>query len=225
METNEDVIITMAKKKAIQKATDMAYTKHYKQLLIDKPEEISKNTDFLAKAEQYKIQAFINSNKFPVKEFPLCFITISPAETLHGNYVDWNVIRPYVDKFIDKVFITEAIWTYEQRGATIDEVKGFHVHILIARGNKHQMMEQNKLDKAIRNHFSKLWEKNPDFKQLNVKFKTSTAIKDIVNYCKGIKKDDTGIKQAKVEIDKLLRKEYELDDIYCKGEYFKVYID
>jgi hypothetical protein len=226
LSSEDDKVAQIINKESKAKTMKKVMYHHYSKLVVANPEMINTNPLFLQMADEYRRNINSINNKFPIKDFPICFITLNAPIQLHDVKVDWNIIKHFVDKFIKKSYITDAIWTYEQRGITIDDVKGYHAHILINRDNKSQYMEQSKLTRAINIHFNKLWEKNPDFKQLNIKYRKLEDTQDYVNYCHGIKVKNSYDKHKKVLIDRLLRnkEEYKLQDIYKKGELFDKYI-
>lgn len=137
------------------------------------------------------------------------FLTINPRPE-----VEFYQFRKVIDKLLSKVWMTDYLYSIEQRG-TIQEDnlgKGMHMHILFRKNDK----EPCKIIREVQNTCKKIVG-NPQ--HCNLQFRTADKSKGYVNYIKGDKKDEN--KHEKCRGDVVWRKKMGIEPHYEKGTIFQ----
>lgn len=139
------------------------------------------------------------------------FITIN----LNDSYIDKKNNVKYITPFaLTKIMnkITKKVWlisnkymySFEQRSESIENVHGFHVHLLCEKNKKKA--------EVIREIYNVTKKYLSDKNKIHIKFiGTHNDFSNVYNYILGIKTDD---KIKKIEIDKLWRSNNKLKDVY-----------
>lgn len=131
------------------------------------------------------------------------FITINPKSNI--TLTDFHNKIQSLTKW--KCF-HKGFYVLEQRGETPDNIHGIHAHIMLVKYN----IERKRLIKRLETTFAKYCDLKKAENTINVKRKSPEHGKETLDeYMKGEKQDD---KLQKVEIDKIWRKENNLDEIY-----------
>lgn len=129
------------------------------------------------------------------------FITINPSPD-----VDFNSFKLKVEKYVQRSFIKNYIYTFEQRGQTPEEVgTGFHVHIIT------DMIVRNKFN-MVRDTFSTFKSMVSDKQKIDIRDYPISYREEKIQYLKGEKWDDS--KLDAVKINNLFREKYNLSLLY-----------
>ena len=136
------------------------------------------------------------------------FITINPK----GEVEPYNKLHKFEEKiikFINRNFIEEAWAVIEQRGTTEETAgAGYHAHIELRRNLNYRPSD---IIKGAKNTFKSLCDtKNPAL--LNCQIHGEDFHKDKLEYIEGVKTGEG--KDKKQEIDKIFRKNYNLQIVY-----------
>lgn len=126
-------------------------------------------------------------------------------------------LMKFTDKLLSKKWITDAIYSYEQRGETLEECgKGLHMHILIVRNN----FKTTHAKREIYNTFKSYTGMSKDI-FVNKCFKAIPYSwgQDKIEYLKGNKWDSE--KDAKIKIDAEFRQKNNLNIYYTYGSVWK----
>jgi len=126
-------------------------------------------------------------------------------------------LRKFTDKLLSKKWITDAIYSYEQRGETLEDCgKGIHMHILIHRNNfktTHAKREIYNTFKSYTGISKDIFDKNC-FKAIPYSWG-----EDKVEYLKGNKWDSE--KDSKIKIDAEFRQKNNLSIYYTYGSVWE----
>jgi len=122
-----------------------------------------------------------------------------------------DLLIKQLEKLTKKVWVTDYIYSIEQRSEIKNEYKGFHSHIYIKRNGK----PPSELTREIRNTFKHLVGND---KAIDIKYDLESSYKNRVNYILGIKKDNT--KMEKCQIDADFRKSRGLREYYASNDFY-----
>lgn len=173
------------------------YLKEYMRgELEENPEE------HITDPELLKIVKSVNkSRKEKAEKHPYALITINPRPDS-----DLQEFVELVHKSIKKKWITEYIYTFEQRGTKEDKYgTGHHCHMLLYREGK----RPSELSREFHNTFKHLI---GNAKHIDIRYVSEKDADNCRAYINGDKKDEK--KKAKCEADDLWRTENALEKVY-----------
>lgn len=107
-------------------------------------------------------------------------------------------LKNKVENYVTQANIDVAMYNFEQRGETVDDIRGFHSHILVKQTHKFPSQFIGQLSKA----FQKVTDINNKH-AFNYKWSDPKFLKNRINYIKGIKADKD--KNPKIKIDHVWR--------------------
>ena len=213
--------LEISKEKADRKIIDRTIMKERERIWKENPKEILDNEEFNEISDK-QIKEEIEKenemkNSFPVKKYRLILLTINPESEVWDE--DIKGFKETIEGFISKEWIKESIYVIEQRGNR-GVYGGVHSHILIYREDNEQSFERKKFEMKTHRYLDdRIWgEEVPTEKQLNILYVKEEDKEKVMNYILGKKKGKD--KQVKVENDKLMRKENNIENYYIKGNYF-----
>lgn len=158
----------------------------------------------------YKKLQYSKFSKSKLRLTPYMWITVSPRPD-----VSLQDFHKAIKKYVSKKPITSYLYVIEQRGETVEDIHGFHSHILIT----HKYTRPSDLQREAISTFKNVCNCEPDknshwFHILNIlPNDTDEDVERRKEYILGTKKDDT--KQQKQEIDKIFRLQNNLLDFYA----------
>lgn len=122
------------------------------------------------------------------------FITVNPRD----NTLDFfDVLHKHVKKCVNKRWVTQYAYCYEQRSTDPDNIYGLHCHMILHRGTKRPC----ELEREVKSTFKHLC---GDSRHIDIQWKKKEWLKDKEQYMNG-KKYGEG-KDAKVEVDEIMYK-------------------
>lgn len=199
-----------------KKVMDEIIHQAYKQELIKKlRQRIGNSIDAYLDSEE-----FLNNNPIFKAEKErqdkimtrYLFLTVNPEPS-----ITLKMIIDITKKSVNKVWMKNYLYVYEQRGTTIEEA-GLkpHIHMIIDTdiGKK-----RHEIIRELKNTFKKLCDvnRNEFFNIRNIK---DNHLKNYIKYITGRKKDE--IKNIKQDVDKEFRKKYQLEPYYGDGELLEL---
>lgn len=131
-------------------------------------------------------------------------VNVKPGTTLED-------LQSKMVKFISKKWVTDLVYTFEQRSEDINNVDGLHTHMLVYIPKK----RPSEVNREIYSTFKHIVGTK---KSINVNYIPLEWVMDKLNYIAGNKEE---AKMAKVCVDRLWRAQNNLSDIYTHGEHFK----
>jgi len=166
------------------------------------------NTMLKLKQEQENLKDKLKEQMAKDHNNGYLFITINPK----GEVEPYNKLHKFeklILKFINRNFIEEAWAVIEQRGTTEEYAgTGYHAHIELRRNLNYRPSD---IIKGAKNTFKSLCDtKNPAL--LNCQIHGEDFHKDKLEYIEGVKTGEG--KDEKQEIDKIFRKNYNLQTVY-----------
>lgn len=133
---------------------------------------------------------------------PWMFITINARAD-----VKFGSLKNKVHDYVKQAGIEVAMYNFEQRGETVDDIRGFHSHILVKQTHKYPSQFKTQLENAFKNITEIRDPKIFNFQCTDPKF-----LKNRINYIKGNKKDEN--KHPKIKIDHIFRAKNKLESYY-----------
>jgi hypothetical protein len=154
------------------------------------------------------IRRYLDKIKFCTKKggelYEYMFITVNPDPKYNLSV---KAMYDKLCKLCKSTRIIEYLFSIEQRGATLEDMgHGIHAHILI----KHKFPKFCKLHGHFYNAFKTVI---GNVKHIDIKHcKNISDVSNRISYIKGDKLED--FKKCKVEIDKIWRKQWNIEDTY-----------
>jgi hypothetical protein len=157
---------------AMRKALVAIYTQYYTNLVYE-----GKFDEIIPKIKEIR-EALDTSDDAKASEWQL--ITINPKDTIPFCQIEDTIIR-----IVNKKWITQYIYTFEQRSVENEPVKGIHIHLMLKRNGK----VPSAVKKEIKNTCVRICDiNNPHI----LNFKNLREDKDVLqayNYLTGFKAD------------------------------------
>lgn len=181
----------------LKRAMEKDYENMYTSLLHND------EMDFIEGRKRLKTMADASKSKIP--EWVL--VTVNVDENL---CTDIDKFRPLVEKYVNRKFITEYIYCFEQRSQTEEERgKGMHAHIIV----RQCAQDGAQFKRDTKSSFNKVTKTGIRFDYIR------TDVKQAIPYVKGEKKgkneDERLEKERKVVQDRLWRPQVGLEDWYA----------
>lgn len=138
------------------------------------------------------------------------FFTFNFDSSFWKDKLDFENLFIFMNKLTKKNWMSVYSYCIEQRGETLEEMgKGLHVHLLFERNGK----RPSECERECYNTFNKYTgHKLKDFVKYSCKYVPYDWGKDKLDYMSGLKWDEA--KAEKAEMDKVMRKQYNLKTIY-----------
>ncbi|AXQ66379.1 MAG: putative replicase [Cressdnaviricota sp.] len=195
----------------LQTATKDFYTQLYRMQI---KAGLSKNIPEEHLQEFRELKELQKNNQQDTSKKYAMFITVSPKDNRLSGFPE---LQKCVEKCIQKYWIKEYAYCYEQRSHDPDDIHGIHAHIMITRGSQ----KPSHAEREVRSSFKRIV--GIPALHINIQWKKKEWVPDkIQEYMSGNK---TGLnkngqpKEIACSVDKYFRKIVGVEDLYSNYKF------